>query len=110
MSTNFLLDRLGAELFGRPARLVVALWVEGRAQEVFWQQLIARETGLPAQYVRSEIVHLCNLGMIEPAKAGVPGDRRKFYRRTDSPYWRIISVARGTVEDGETDASSHART
>lgn len=64
-------DLVGAELFGRSARLRLALWVLA-SESKFWQQQAADDMGIKTQYLKTELVHLQRLGMIETVERDDP--------------------------------------
>jgi hypothetical protein len=90
-------DHVGGELFGRAARLRVALWVNG-AEGAFWQQQVAEGARVRPQYVKSELVHLVRLGMVEELRHDDPADRRNYYAKVDGhPLWAVIEAAEGAL-------------
>lgn len=107
MMNDSLVDLVGGELFGRPARLRVALWVSSQNQR-FWQQLVADGARVRPQYVRAELNHLTRLGMIEPADTPEDAvDRRNFFRRCDThPLWGVIEAAAGALEALDSDGTT----
>lgn len=82
-------DQIGRHLFGRAARLRIALWVRHEPGR-FWQQRVADGARVRPQYVRGELAHLAALGMVEPIDNNDPGDPRNFYRRVEHPLWDVI--------------------
>lgn len=102
-------DLVGAELFGRSARLRLALWVLARDSK-FWQQQAADEMGIKTQYLKTELVHLLKLGMIDLVERDDPGERRVFYVRVEHPLWRVIEAASGALKElEETDDGRRLR-
>jgi hypothetical protein len=83
-------DEVGRELFGRPCRLALALWIARRDKPLFYQSEPPREVILQS-YLGSELGRLVRLGMLDEER---PEDaRRVYYSRTDSPLWGIIQAA-----------------
>lgn len=91
-------DLVGAELFGRSARLQLTLWILGRERR-FWQQQAADDLGIKAQYLKTELTHLLRLGMIETVALDEPGERRIFYTRVEHPLWGIIEAASTALDE-----------
>jgi len=86
---------VGKELFGRPCRLALALWIVGHHKSRFYQSEPPREVILQGE-VAKELRRLVRLGMLEELR---PDDaRRVYYDRTDSPLWKIIEAAAGVVD------------
>lgn len=86
------LDVIGRELFGRAARLRLAMWV-AQTDSVFWQQQAATGAAVRPQYIRPELDRLARLGMIQPVDRNDPGETRNFYQRVDHPLWDVIEEA-----------------
>jgi len=85
---------VGKELFGRPCRLALALWVLEHHKSRFYQSEPPREVILQGE-VAKELRRLVRLGMLEELR---PDDaRRVYYDRTDSPLWKIIEAAADVV-------------
>jgi hypothetical protein len=83
------------ELFGRPCRLPLALWIVRNHKSRFYQSEPPREVILQGDLAK-ELGHLVRLGMLEELR---PDDvRRVYYDRTDSPLWRIIEAASDVVD------------
>ena len=88
-------DTVGKELFGRPCRLALALWIAGHHKPRFYQSEPPREVILQGDLAK-ELGRLVRLGMLEEER---PDDaRRVYYYRTDSPLWRIIEAAADVVD------------
>jgi hypothetical protein len=86
---------VGKELFGRPCRLALALWIVGHHKSRFYQSEPPREVILQGE-VAKELRRLVRLGMLEELR---PDDaRRVYYDRTDSPLWKIIEAAADVVD------------
>jgi len=86
---------VGGELFGRPCRLTLALWIVRHDKPRFYQSEPPREVILQGDAAR-ELGRLVRLGMLEEAR---PDDsRRVYYERTDSPLWKIIQAAAEVIE------------
>jgi hypothetical protein len=87
---------VGGELFGRPCRLTLALWIVRHDKPRFYQ------SEPPPEVIRQgdaakELGRLVRLGMLEEER---PDDsRRVYYERTDSPLWKIIQAAADVIED-----------
>ena len=88
-------ETVGKELFGRPCRLALALWIAGQHKPRFYQSEPPREVILQGDLAK-ELGRLVRLGMLEEER---PDDgRRIYYYRTDSPLWKIIEAAAGVVD------------
>jgi hypothetical protein len=86
---------VGGELFGRPCRLTLALWIVRRDKPRFYQSEPPREV-IQQSAVAVETGRLVRLGMLEEQR---PDDsRRVYYERTDSPLWKIIEAAADVIE------------
>ncbi|HEY7874574.1 MAG TPA: hypothetical protein VIG64_05575 [Actinomycetota bacterium] len=85
-------DQLGHILFGRRLRLRVLLWVLGADQPFFLTEA-AQGIGYSASGVSAELERLVELGMLARHDP-LPGERRVYYSRTDTPLWNIIEAAR----------------
>jgi hypothetical protein len=87
---------VGGELFGRPCRLTLALWIVRHDKPRFYQSEPPPEVILQGDAAR-ELGRLVRLGMLEEER---PDDsRRVYYERTDSPLWKIIQAAADVIED-----------
>src|SRR5690349_24808396 len=76
---------VGKELFGRPCRLALALWVLEHHKSRFYQSEPPREVILQGE-VAKELRRLVRLGMLEELR---PDDaRRVYYDRTIVPSGR----------------------
>jgi hypothetical protein len=71
---------VGGELFGRPCRLTLALWIVRHDKPRFYQSEPPRE-------------------VILQGDAGKELGRLVYYERTDSPLWKIIQAAAEVIED-----------
>lgn len=96
-------DTVGRELFGRPCRLALALWIAGHHKPRFYQSQPPREVILQSDLAK-ELGRLVRLGMLEEER---PDDaRRVYYVRTDSPLWKIVEAAAEAIDlPAETSAS-----
>lgn len=92
---------VGRGLFGRRVRLDVALWASHH--RTFFQKEAAEGIAYSVSAVREELERLASLGMLN--KIILPGDRRVYYTRSESPLWSIIEATeRALRELGERDA------
>jgi hypothetical protein len=88
---------VGKQLFGRPCRLALALWIVRRDKPSFYQSEPPREV-IRQGDLADELGRLVRLGMLEELR---PDDaRRVYYDRTDSPLWKIIEAAADVVDPG----------
>jgi hypothetical protein len=86
---------VGKQLFGRPCRLALALWIVRRDKPSFYQSEPPREV-IPQGELGKELGRLVRLGMLDEER---PDDaRRVYYYRTDSPLWKIIQAAADVIE------------
>lgn len=83
-------DEVGKQLFGRPCRLALALWITERDKPRFFQSEPPREVILQGD-LGNELRRLVRLGMLEEERPY--GDRRVWYTRTDSKLWKVIEAA-----------------
>src|SRR5882724_545961 len=88
-------ETVGKELFGRPCRLALALWIAGHHKPRFYQSEPPREVILQGEAAK-ELGRLVRLGMLEEER---PDDaRRVYYVRTSSPLWKIIEAAAEAID------------
>jgi hypothetical protein len=88
---------VGKQLFGRPCRLALALWILRQDKPRFYQSEPPREVILQGELAK-ELSRLVRLGMLEEDR---PDDgRRVYYNRTDSPLWKIIQAAADVIQPG----------
>jgi hypothetical protein len=83
-------DEVGKQLFGRPCRLALALWIVRHDKPRFYQSEPPREVILQGDLAK-ELSRFVRLGMLEEERRD--GDRRVWYERTDSSLWKIIDAA-----------------
>jgi hypothetical protein len=82
-------NEVGKQLFGRPCRLTLALWIV-RHDKRFYQSEPPREVILQSD-LADELSRLVRLGMLHEDR---PDDtRRVYYERTNSPLWKIFESA-----------------
>ena len=87
---------MGGELFERPCRLTLALWIVRHDKPRFYQSEPPREVILQGDAAK-ELGRFVRLGMLEEER---PDDsRRVYYERTDSPLWKIIQAAADVIDD-----------
>lgn len=87
---------VGKQLFGRPCRLTLAIWILRHGKSRFYQSEPPREVILQGDAAK-ELSRLVGLGMLEELR---PDDnRRVYYETTDSPLWKIIQAAADVTED-----------
>lgn len=87
---------MGGELFGRPCRLTLALWIARHDKSRFYQSEPPREVILQGDAAK-ELGRLVRLGILEEDR---PDDsHRVYYERTDSPLWKIIQAAADVIDD-----------
>jgi len=82
-------------LFGRAGRLRLARWIlENVAVKGFFYQAEARQgTGDVPNEVKENLRNLELLGLIEVSHRDPGPGRRQYYRRLESPIWRIFEQA-----------------
>ncbi len=86
---------VGKELFGRPCRLALALWIVRHGKPRFYQSEPPREIIWQGDLAK-ELGRLVRLGMLDEER---PDEgHRVYYYRTDSPLWKIIQAASDVVE------------
>src|ERR1700761_645214 len=86
---------VGRELFGRPCRLTLGLWIVRREKPLFYQSEPPREVVLQSDAAR-ELARLVRLGMLRQLH---PDDgRRVYYERTGSPLWKILETAADVLD------------
>jgi hypothetical protein len=87
-------DEIGRLLFGRPCRLRVALWINGRGGRRFYQSEPPPEV-IPQSAAGTELRRFVHLGMLTEHRE--LGSRRVYYETTSSPLWSIIATAARVV-------------
>jgi len=86
---------VGKQLFGRPCRLTLAIWIVRHSKPRFYQSEPPRDVILQSD-LADKLGRLLRLSMLEEER---PDDgRRVYYYRTDSPLWKIIQAASDIVE------------
>jgi hypothetical protein len=95
MDTPLDAKEVGKELFGRPCRLALALWIAGLPKSRFYQSEPPREVILQGDAAK-ELRRLVRLGMLDEVHPDEA--RRVYYDRTDSPLWKIIEAAAVVVD------------
>ncbi len=88
---------IGERLFGRPARLRIALWILEHDSGVFYQAEAVAGTGLPQSNVKEELERLVPLRMVTLAPRD-KGSRRQYYVREDSPLWAVFEAVKQALE------------
>jgi hypothetical protein len=86
---------VGKQLFGRPCRLTLALWIVRHDKPRFYQSEPPRDVILQGDAAK-ELGRLVRLGMLEEERPDE--SRRVYYQRTDSPLWKIIEAAADVIE------------
>jgi hypothetical protein len=85
---------VGKQLFGRPCRLALALWIVRHEKPSFYQSEPPRDVILQGD-LGNELGRLVRLGMLDEER---PDNRRRVnYYRTDSPLWKIIQAASDVI-------------
>ena len=95
MDTPLDAREVSKELFGRPCRLPLALWIVGHHKPRFYQSEPPREVILQGDLAK-ELTRLVRLGMLEEERRD--DARRVYYDRTDSPLWNIIQAAADVLD------------
>ena len=88
-------NEVGKELFGRPCRLRLALWIVRQDRVRFFQSEAPREVILQSA-AAEELGRLVRLGMLKEERPDE--SRRVYYVPTDSPLWKIIEAAADVIE------------
>lgn len=88
-------NEVGKQLFGRPCRLTLALWIVRHDKPRFYQSEPPREVILQGDVAR-ELGRLVRLGMLEEERRD--DSRRVWYERSGSPLWKIIEAAADVIE------------
>ncbi len=83
------------DLFGRPCRLPLALWILRHNKDRFFQSEPPSEFGGPTA-VRQELARLTRAGLL--AEERPDADIRVYYVRTDSPLWEIVRIAGDVID------------
>jgi hypothetical protein len=97
------LEHVSDRLFGRGLRLALAVWILELPDGTFYQHQAASLAGLHQSNVRDELhSRLIPLGMVQELPR-MPGERRQYYVRTDSPLWQIIEAAVRAVSSREAE-------
>lgn len=87
---------VGKELFGRPCRLTLALWIVRHDKPRFYQSEPPREV-VPQGEAAKELARLVRLGMLLELRPDE--SRRVYYERTNSQLWRILEAADEVTRD-----------
>lgn len=87
--------QVSADLFGRPCRLPLAIWIMRHAKDRIYQSEPPRELGAPTA-VRQELQRFVRAGLLGEERPDE--SNRVYYVRTDSPLWAIIRTAAEAVE------------
>ena len=82
--------RVSADLFGRPCRLPLAIWITKREKPRFFQSEPPREIGAPSA-IRQELARFVRAGLLDEERPDA--ENRVYYIRTDSALWAIIQAA-----------------
>ena len=88
-------EQVSRDLFGRPCRLPLALWILNR-DERFFQSEPPRDVGTKTA-VRQELSRLAAVGMI--MELPIDGKNRVYYEKTRSPLWAIIQAAANVLAE-----------
>jgi len=99
---------VGELRFGRALRLGLCRWVLTASVDRFYQSEAVVE--MPPRMrtaVPTELARLVDAGLLEE-EPGEAGQRRKYFRRTDSALWRIIQTSDEVLKEFEakTDAKT----
>lgn len=84
---------MSRDLFGRPCRLPLALWILKR-DKAFFQSEPPRSVGPPTA-IRQELDRFVKAGLLDERRPD--GDNRVYYERSDSPVWAIIRTAADVI-------------
>jgi hypothetical protein len=93
-------NEVGRQLFGRPCRLALAVWIVRLEKPVFYQSEPPREV-IPQGHAGGELARLVGLGMLEVQRRD--DSRRIYYVRTGSPLWKIFEAAADVIGAGAAD-------
>jgi hypothetical protein len=87
--------RVSKDLFGRPCRLPLALWILRSNKERFYQSEPPRSIDAQSA-ITQELDRFVSVGLLDIERPD--GENRVYYVRTDSPLWEIVRTA-GEVID-----------
>ena len=93
--------RVSADLFGRPCRLPLAVWILRRDKPRFYQSEPPRELADPTAR-RQELARFVKAGLLDEERPDA--ENRVYYTRTDSRLWEVIRTAAAVVEERDSDA------
>jgi len=82
--------RVSDELFGRPCRLPLMLWLLEHPKDRIYQSEPPESLG-GRTAIRQELDRLTRAGLLREERPD--GDQRVYYVRTDSPLWGIVRAA-----------------
>lgn len=84
---------MSRDLFGRPCRLPLALWILDH-DKTFFQSEPPRTLGPPTA-IRQELDRFVKAGLLDQYRPD--GENRVYYERSESPIWAIIRAAKDVV-------------
>lgn len=94
MQSDAEIDEVGRLLFGRPCRLRLALWMQSRGNQRFYQSEPPVEV-IPQSAAGTELRRFVHLGMLTEHRE--MGSRRVYYEPQGSPLWSVITAAARAV-------------
>lgn len=89
--------RVSKELFGRPCRLPLLLWILAHPKDRIYQSEPPASLGARTA-IREELDRFVRAGLLDEERPD--GDARVYYIRTNSPLWGIVSAAGQVIGGG----------
>lgn len=83
------------ELFGRPCRLPLAIWIMQHSKDRIYQSEPPANLGARTA-IRQELLRFTRVGLLEEMRPD--GENRVYYLRTASPLWTIIHAAADAID------------
>ena len=90
--------RVSNDIFGRPCRLPLMLWILDHPKDRFYQSEPPESVGARTA-IRQELDRLARAGLLDEERPD--GDPRVYYIKTDSPLWEIVKAAAKAIRQGD---------
>ena len=87
--------RVSAELFGRPCRLPLALWILHHPKDRFFQSEPPEALG-GRTAIRQELDRFVRAGLLDVERPD--GDVRVFYVKRQTALWNVVTAAGQALE------------
>jgi hypothetical protein len=90
--------RVSDDLFGRPCRLPLMLWLLAHPKGRIYQSEPPDSLGARTA-IRQELERLTRSGLLDEERPD--GESRVYYVRSNSPLWDIVRAAARVISEGE---------